>query len=230
MAFDLTSATFVVPVIDYRSPIAYTLVQEVHRYHPDAKHSGVETVLRYTQLVAYILNGRNLVKRVDKNCVRCRINKKHKISVEMGPKVEILQIAPEFYSCQVDLFGPFQSCSTVNKRSAIKIWCVIFCCCVTGAIDVKLMGNYSREPFLLAFMWFACKYGYPKTLMTDEGSQLVKGCKAMVISFIDLKHKLNVEYGIDFKMCPVGAHYMHGSAERKIQQVQKSMTQQMNIE
>ena len=139
MAIDLTSATFVVPVIDYRSPIAYALVQEMHRHHPDAKHSGVETVLRHTQLVAYILNGRDLVKRVGKNCARCRINKKHKISVEMGPKVdENLQIAPAFYSCKVDLFVPFQSYSTVNKRSAIKIWFVIFWCCVTGAIYVKV--------------------------------------------------------------------------------------------
>ena len=106
--------------------------------------------------------------------------------------------------------------------------CYILLC--DGAIDVRVMENYSTEPFLLAFIRFACKYGYPKTLMTDEGSQLVKRCKAMVVCFIDLKHKLNVEYGIDFKMCPVGAHYMHGRAERKIQQVQKSTTKQMNNE
>ena len=54
-----------------------------------------------------------------------------------------------------------------------------------------------------------------------KGSQLVKGCKDMVISFIDLSHKLNFEYGVDFQPCPVGAHYMNGKAERKIQQVQK---------
>ena len=102
--------------------------------HPYAKHAGIETVLRYIQLVAYTLNGRDLVKRVGKNCVRCRINKKHKISVEMWPKVdENLQIAPAFYSCQVDLFGPFQSYSNVNKRSDITIWFVIFCC-VTGRL------------------------------------------------------------------------------------------------
>ena len=228
VAFDLISSTFCVPVVDYRSPIAYALVLEVHRYHPDAKHAGIETVLRYTQLIAHILNGRNLVNRVSKNCVKCRIDKKQRINVEMGPKVEEnMKIAPAFYTSQVDLFGPFQSYSNVNKRASIKIWFAIFCCSVTGAIDVKVMENYSTESFLLAFIRFACKYGYPKTLLTDEGSQLVRGCKAMVISFIDLKHKLNVEYEIDFKKCPVGAHYMHGRAERKIQHVQKSMMKQM---
>ena len=66
--------------------------------------------------------------------------------------------------------------------------------------------------------------------INDRQGKPASGCKAMVISFIDLKHKLNVEYGIDIKMCPVGAHYMHGRAEGKIQQVQKSMMQQMNNE
>ena len=50
----------------------------------------------------------------------------------------------------------------------------------------------------------------------------MKGCKDMVISFTDLQHKLSVEYGIDFKTCPVGAHYVHGKVERKIQDIKKS--------
>ena len=41
--------------------------------------------------------------------------------------------------------------------------------------------------------------------MPDEGSQLVKGCQDMVISFSDIRHKMSVEYGVNFKTCPVGA-------------------------
>ena len=111
----------------------------------------------------------------------------------------------------------------MNKRGSIKIWFVLHACCVTGAIDVKVMEDYSTDSFLLAFVRFSCRYGYPKKLLIDEGSQLVKGCKNMALSFVDIKHKLNFEYGIEFQTCPVGAHYMHGRAERKIQQVQKSM-------
>ena len=45
----------------------------------------------------------------------------------------------------------------------------------------------------------------------------------MINLFVDLAHRLNFEYGIDFHVCPAGVHYMNGKAERKIQQVQKSM-------
>ena len=79
-----------------------------------------------------------------------------------------------------------------------------------GATDCLVMEDYSADAFVLAFIRFSCKYGYPKQLLPDEGSQLVKGCKGMVISFSSLQHKLNVEYVVNFKVCPVGAHYMHG--------------------
>ena len=188
VALDLTNSTFCVPVVDFRSPIAYALSLEVHWYHPDAMHAGVETALRYVQLVAYVLNGRELIKSIKKNCAKCRLEVKHRISVEIGPKVEQnFKIAPAFYTSQVDLFGPFKSYSNVNKRASIKIWFVIFCCCVTGAIDVKVMECYSADSFLLAFIRFACKYGYPKTLFTDEGSQLIKRCEDMVLSFVDYR-------------------------------------------
>ena len=38
---DLTESSFVVPVLDYKSPISYALALEIHRYHPDACHGGV---------------------------------------------------------------------------------------------------------------------------------------------------------------------------------------------
>ena len=56
---------------------------------------------------------------------------------------------------------------------------------------------------------------------------MVKGCKSMILSFVDLKQQLHTEYGVGFETCPVGAHYMHGKVERKIQQVKKSISVNM---
>ena len=60
-------------------------------------------------------------------------------------------------------------------------------------------------------------------MMPDEGSQLVKGCQDMVISFSNIQHKMSVEYGVNFKVCPVGAHYTHGKVERKIRSIKESI-------
>ena len=110
----------------------------------------------------------------------------------------------------------------------MKIWLVVFCCTVTGAVDSRIMENYTADAFMLAFKRFACRFSYPKTVMPDEGSQLVKGCQDIIISFCDIKHKMNAEYGVYFKTCPVGMHYVHGNVERKIQEIKQSIMKNVN--
>ena len=85
------------------------------------------------------------------------------------------------------------------------------------------MENYTTGWFVLAFSRFSCRFGYPKMIMPDEGSQLIKVCQDMILSYTDLCQKLSTDYGVEFKTCPVGAHYVHGKVERKIQQVKKSL-------
>ena len=81
------------------------------------------------------------------------------------------------------------------------------------------MEDYSTTSFFLGFIRFACKVGYPKMLMPDEGSQLVKGCKDMQIDFSNLQYRLSRQCGVEFHTCPVGAHNVHGRVERKIRHV-----------
>ena len=211
-------------MIDKYSPLAYALINEVHWYDDDAKHAGVETCLRSVLKLAYIFEGRTLVKMFRNECPRCKYLNKKSVEVAMGPKTcGELTIAPPFFTCQCDLFGPYKSYSNANKRATIKIWFVVFCCCVTGAIDIKVMEDYSTNSFVLAFIRFSCKVGYPRKLLPDAGSQLVKGCGSMIIVFTDVKNRLH-EYGVDYDLCPVGAHYMHGKVERKIKQIKESFS------
>ena len=120
---DLSVSTFCVPVVDKHSLLAYALINEVHWHDPDAQHSGNETVMRHLLKICYIIEGSSLVQLFRKNCPRCRFLHKKRIEVAMGPKCdENLSIAPAFYFCQVDLFGPFDSFNSSNKRATVKIW------------------------------------------------------------------------------------------------------------
>ena len=142
----------------------------------------------------------------------------------MGPvSKHNLNIAPAFYVTQVDLVGPFESYHGANKRTKLKIWAVVFCCATTGAIDLKVMESYTTSAFILGFKRFSSRSGFPKMLLPDQGSQLLKGCADAKLTFRDIKSQLNTEYGVEFSPCPVGAHYMHGRVERKIRQVRESL-------
>jgi len=83
--------------------------------------------------------------------------------------------------------------------------------------------DYISTSFLQAFSRFSCEVGYPKKFLVDEGSQLVKGCGAMKLDFIDLKHRLHCNNKVEFETCPVGGHNMHGRVEGKIRKIRLSI-------
>eukprot|EP00794_Sanderia_malayensis_P019734 gene19734-biopygen14569 len=122
MMKDLAPTTFCVPIIDRFSPIAISLVNEVHWYNPREKHPGNETAWRHVLQKAFIIESKSLVKDIRSSCHRCRFILKKSINVEMGPlSSNNLCIAPAFYITQADLAGPFQAFSQHHKRTTVKI-------------------------------------------------------------------------------------------------------------
>ena len=224
---DLSATTFAVPLIDKHSPIAYSIVNDTHWFHPTVPHRGIDITWRYILKEAYIIEGRSLVTAIKNSCERCRFLNKKNLQVAMGPiSPDTLNIAPAFYATQFDLVGPFSAhCHHhTRSKSTIKIWLVVFCCSTTSTTSIKVMDNYTTLSFLDAFVRFSSEVGYPKTMQCDQGSQLVKGCESMRISFRDLQHQLNLDASVELNVCPVGGHNWNGRVERKIQEVRKSLT------
>ena len=57
----------------------------------------------------------------------------------------------------------------------------------------------------------------------DEGSQLVKGCESMRLTFTDIKDKLHKDTMVTFDTYPVGGHNYNGKVERKIRHIRESL-------
>ncbi len=228
---DLCSTTFCVPITEKHSPVAFSLVNDVHWNNETVMHSGIETTLRYVLKKMHIIDGRSLVQMIKNSCQRCRYLKKKALAVLMGPiSKHMLVIAPAYYVSQLDLAGPFLAYSSHNKRTTIKVWLLVICCITTSATNIKTMEASTTGAFLQAFTRFACEVGYPKRIMADGGSQLVKGCETMELSFRDIQQKLFQNVKVELEVCPVGGHNMHGRVERRIQEVKKSLTTTMSNE
>lgn len=115
--------------------------------------------------------------------------------------------------------GHFQAILRLIREPLLKYGLSYFVVVVLGPQTLKL-EDYSTDSFVLAFIRFSCKVGYPKKVFPDAGGQLVKGCENMTIPFVDVQNRL-FKFGVDFEICLVGSHYMHGKVERKIQHVKK---------
>ena len=92
------------------------------------------------------------------------------------------------------------------------------------------MEDYSAASFIQAFIRFSCDVGYPKIVMIDEGSQLLKGCESMKLNFEDIKGRIHLNQHVEVSVCPVGGHNMHGKVERRIREVRKSIEQSVQNE
>jgi hypothetical protein len=84
----------------------------------------------------------------------------------MGP-------APLFPLTPVDLFGPLTFNRTVNRRSTVKAWGVVFVCTATSLVHVKIMELYPTEAFLLVLQLFMAMHGAPMRFQSNQGTQLV---------------------------------------------------------
>lgn len=220
--YDLQPLHFVKPMVERFSPVAYSIMLYCHRSL--VRHRNATDTLRESRTLAFIINGRSLAEEVRDSCMFCRRYKARLLKVEMGNVHENrLTIAPVFWFSQVDIMGPFLATCEHNHRSSVKIWGLVFKDPASGAVMAHVMQSYNASAFVLAYTRFATRFGHPKKLFIDAGSQLVKGCKELQFSLVDIKNTLNSTYqvGIEFETGPVGGHNYQGAVERSIQEVKK---------
>ena len=83
---DLAANSFHVPLVDRYSPLAFSIINEVHWHHADAWDSRGDTVFRYALQIVYVVEGRGLVNTIRSDCVRRRYLKTGYQEVDMGHK------------------------------------------------------------------------------------------------------------------------------------------------
>ncbi len=112
--FDIDPVSFVKPILDKHSPIAYAVMIVTH--WTTAVHCSPLTTYRFSLETAYVVGGRSLAQEICESCP-CKRAKARLIEVEMGKvSEERLCIAPAFTIVQVDLFGPYTAKCEHNHR------------------------------------------------------------------------------------------------------------------
>ena len=131
-----------IPVIDRYSPLAYSLAQHFH--WTVAVHKGFETCLRVSLEHVHIIQGMSLFREIADECFKCKMKRGKYIQACQGPLSEKqLIIAPPFYACQIDLFGPlrsyvpgFEKETRAAKAKESKIWVFVAVCLVTSNVNL----------------------------------------------------------------------------------------------
>ncbi|CAC5421233.1 unnamed protein product [Mytilus coruscus] len=83
------------------------------------------------------------------------------------PQKRVNESAPFTYT-GVDYFGPIFVKSDTGSK---KVWVCLYTCLVVRVIHMELMQDMSAEEFLLGFRRFITRWGSPKPINSDNGSQ-----------------------------------------------------------
>ena len=158
------------PLLSGQHPLAEKIVKA---FHENLKHVGTDFLLSYIRQHFWITRGRELVKKVRRDCVVCRRNRAQPCEQMMADLTESrLDFGTlPFTRTAVDLFGPLEI-GLYRNRTA-KRWGVLYTCLVTRAIFLDLVPSLSSMDFLLSLRRFIAMFRSPEVLHSDNGTNFV---------------------------------------------------------
>ena len=218
-----------IPVTDRYSPLSYSIASYIH----GAEHRGVESSFRICQEQVHIIKGFSLFKEIDSECIKCKKKRGKFSKVLMGPVDENqVTVAPAFFCCQIDLWGPvkvfcpgFERDTRNSKAKETKNWVLVAACTTTKALNIQVVDKSDCRGILEALVRLGCEAGWPKFFYSDADSAILKIMEELNVEIRDLQYRLHAEYGAVFEVCPVGGHERQGLVGRRIATVQSSLKQ-----
>ncbi|XP_068236976.1 uncharacterized protein [Palaemon carinicauda] len=159
-----------------KHPFTVLYISYLHRLN----HAGVDVTLCKLQSKFWVPSARKIIRSIKRGCILCRKLDAKVEGQRMGQiSDERMSPCPAFYHTAVDIFGHFQIKDNVKKRTTGKAYGVIFNCIVTRAVYIDVVDGYDTYSFLKCFRRFTAVHGYPHTVHSDLGSQLVSASKEL---------------------------------------------------
>ena len=206
-------------ILPSKNHLVTTLVTQEHRMNIDC---GPNQLLCHLQGNYWILGGKKLIKRVQRDCLECRKRKAKPQAPLMAdlPDFRVDLQTPVFYNTGVDFFGPI---STKLGRRTQKRWGALFTCLVTRAIHLEVAEALSTDAFINVLERFINRRGNPKRILSDCGSNFKGADKELVLCLKELEQGriagFSARKSIEWIFNPPEAPHMGGVWERLVRSV-----------
>lgn len=191
----------------------------IRKKHEDTLHGGTHLVHSGLRLTYWIVDGKSAVKKFIRSCVTCRKAEPRPQMPIMGElptaRITIDHLQPLFVNCGIDYGGPFPQRIPGRRGTVGKLYVALFICMATKAVHLEAVGSLSADDFLACFHRFVARKGKPRTVYSDNGTNLVG-------AFNELAKQRQDEFtseGIQWKFIPPGAPNFGGLWEAGIKSV-----------
>lgn len=213
-----------------RHPI---VLPKEHRYcrlivlqeHQRLLHAGVHDTLVQLRERYWIISGRQLVRRVIKECVICqRYNSRPASEVTAPLPLDRVTKANPFEVTGIDFAGPL---FVKGKPNSQKAYITLFTCAVTRAVHLELVEDMTATSFLHAFRRFISKRGIPQIIYTDNALTFKRSKKELrklwnIIRDEEVTNQVS-SFKIHWKFIVERAPWWGGFYERLVRSVKLSL-------
>lgn len=171
------------------------LIRETHQR---AFHAGIQTTLYTIRQKYWLLDGKNQVRKIVRNCVICIKNRPAPVTSKMGdlPSARVNE-ASAFLHVGVDFFGPiFIKEKKLRNKGRVKAYGCIFVCMASKAVHIEINSDLTTEGFLGGLKRFIGRRGIPAHVYSDNGTNFV-GANNQLLELFALMNSSGFQTGIE---------------------------------
>lgn len=179
-----------------RAPIAFdakfpALLPKQHRFtqlyieflHRQHLHAGPKALTGILRQKVWIVNARDLVRKVVKQCVHCfHYQPKLQQQIMGNLPSDRLKAQRPFLVTGLDFCGPFLTSYRIRGKQPYKTYLAVFICFSSRAVHFELVSDLSTNAFVLSLKRFAGRRGMPCKIYCDNATNFV-GARTALLHF-----------------------------------------------
>lgn len=194
--------------------------------HSRTLHGGTQLTLHTLRQNYWVLNGRSIVKSIIRECVTC-VKQRAVTSQQLMGSLPDFKVTPSrpFMHTGIDYAGPYDLLVGFGRGSKTrKAWIALFVCCVTRAIHLELVSDYSSEEFRSAYERFTSRRGVPAHLYSDNAKNFVGASNELENYLLELGQNVElcndlITRGTEWNFIPPSAPHFGGLWEAGVKSV-----------
>ena len=146
--------------------------------HDKLKHARCYPLLNELRKRFWVPHQFSVIKNIIKECVICKRFKTQnfKLNQSFYRDFRVDPCKVPFSYIYLDHFGPYVVKFSNDK---FKVWLLCITCMFTRAVNLKVCLDLTVKEFLNAFQLHVFDFGLPQYVISDLGSQLIKGANVI---------------------------------------------------
>lgn len=189
--------------------------------HKENLHAGPQLLLAIVRETVWPTNGRNLTRRVFRNCTVCKRFQASLLTPKMGD-LPSQRITPDFpfKTVGIDFAGPFMIINRKGRGARLlKCYMCLFVCLRYKCVHLEAVSDLTKDAFLMTLRRFIARRGKPAEIYCDNGRNFVAAAKE-INYFLNTRSNDLVEFAnqqnIKFFFSPPYAPHFGGIFEAGI--------------